>query len=67
MDGTARADTDTLPQLSSGELYRRAHRIEAIARVIMDCTATASTRSDPARATRLMKEIGALAGEGQAE
>lgn len=66
MDGTARADTDK-QQLSSGELYLRAHQIEALARVIMDCTATASTRSDPARARKLLRHIGALAGEGFAE
>lgn len=51
------------PPLSPGDLYRRAHKIEALARIIMDCTANASTRSDPVRARQLLKEIGAIAGE----
>ncbi len=58
-----RADTGTAAQLAPGELYRRAHEIEALARIIMDCTATASTRSDPARAVQLLRKIGAIAGK----
>lgn len=58
-----RADTGTAVQLSPGELYRRAHEIEALARIIMDCTATASTRSDPKRAIHLLHKIGAIAGK----
>ena len=58
-----RADTGTAAQLSSDELYRRARKIEALARIIMDCTASASNCSDPARAGRLLHEIGAIAGK----
>lgn len=67
MAGGERVDTGTRPLLSSGELYRRAHRIEALARIIMDCTASASTRADPARAAHLLDAIGALARNEEPE
>ena len=63
MGAGVRSDTGTVPLLSSGELYRRAHKIGELARIIMDCTASASTRSDPARAMRILHEIGAIAGK----
>lgn len=62
-----RADTQATVLIAPGELYRRAHKIEALARIIMDCTATASTRHDPARAVQLLKEIGAIAGQKESE
>lgn len=62
-----RVDTGVAPQLSSGDLYRRAHKIEAIARIIMECTAGGSHRADRARAVALMKEIGAIAGKDTEE
>lgn len=62
MAATERKDTGTSPQLSSGELYRRAHKIEALAKIIMDCTAASGTRADSARALRLLTEIAGIAG-----
>lgn len=62
MAATERKDTGTSPQLSSGELYRRAREIGALAQIIMDCTAASGTRADSARARQLLKKIGDLAG-----
>lgn len=61
-----RKDTGTSPQLSSGELYRRARKIGSLAQIVMDCTAASGTRADSARAQRIMREIADLAG-GEAE
>jgi hypothetical protein len=58
-----RLDTGAMPLLSSGELYRRAHKIEALCRIVMECTAGGSHRADRQRAAMLMSEIGAIAGE----
>lgn len=60
----ARDGTDMATSLTPGELYRRARRIEALARIIMDCTTRGSRSADSARANQLLKEIGAIAGEG---
>lgn len=57
-----RKDTGTSPQLSAGDLYRRAHKIEALAKIIMDCTAASGNRADSARAQRLLTEIAGIAG-----
>lgn len=64
---TERADTGAAPLLSSGTLYRRAHKIEALARIIMESTVGGSHRADRARAAQLMNEIGALAGKDSEE
>jgi len=58
-----RLDTGAMPLLSSGELYRRARKIEALCRIVMECTAGGSHRADRQRAATLMSEIGAIAGE----
>ena len=60
--GHDRADTEAPGFLPSGELYRRARQIEGLARIIMDCTSAGSRCRDIARASRLLTEIGALAG-----
>lgn len=57
-----RADTQAMTFLSSGELYRRARKVEQIAKIVMDCTAADAAQRDVHRATRLMHEIGEIAG-----
>jgi hypothetical protein len=61
--GAERSDTGVKPLLSSGTFYRRAHEIESLARIIMECTAGGSHRADRTRAEQLMKKIGAIAGK----
>lgn len=68
MSGAAeRSDTGVKPLLSSGTFYRRAREIEALARIIIECTAGGSHRADRARAEQLMKKIGAIAGKESEE
>lgn len=50
--------------LPASELYRRARKVEALARVAMDCTSAGARCRDVARATRIMAEIGAIVGPG---
>lgn len=62
-----RVDTGVPLLLSSGTLYRRAHEIEAIARIIMECTAGGSHRADRERGAALLRKIGAIAGKDSEE
>ncbi len=62
-----RADTGSEAHPSPRDLYRRAHEIEQLAKIIMDCTAAGSFRADQGRAERMMKKIGAIAGGKDSE
>ncbi|WP_062119237.1 hypothetical protein [Sphingobium sp. MI1205] len=51
--------------LPPGELYRRARKVEELARVVMDCTSRGCALRDVARATKIMSEISAIVGAGE--
>ena len=50
--------------LPASELYYRARKVEALARLVMDCTSAGARCRDVARATRIMSEISAIVGPG---
>ncbi|MCK0533417.1 hypothetical protein MU848_17645 [Sphingobium sp. MAH-33] len=52
--------------LPSSELYRRARKVEQLARVVMDCTNPGCALRDVVRATKIMTEIRAIVGEADA-